>query len=540
MSGKPLFQPNVAAISTQEKAAARPTPSNGESANKAPNDNLASESLRVLFVEDTPQDVELSAAVIGRAGYNLAFDVVDTPTAFEQQLQRTAHDIVICDYNLRDWTAVDALDILKKSGVDIPFIAVSGSIGDEAAVDLIKRGATDYLLKDRVARLPAAIRHALEERQLRAERKRSEEQVKLQLQRLAALRAIDVAITSSLDIRVTLSVFLDQVTTQLGVDAADVFLFRPHTQMLEHAIARGFKSALGTRSYLPLGNDPASHAVLERRIISIPNLEEVRNRFAEAPSIQTEGFVSYLAVPLIAKGQVNGVLEIWQRQRLESNPDWLNFLEALAGQGAIAVDNAVLYQQLQASNSELIIAYDTTLEGWVKALDLRDNETEGHTRRVTELTTRLAYAYPFDNDQVMHIRRGALLHDIGKMAIPDAILHKPGPLTPEERAVMCRHTEYAYEWLFPIPYLRPALDIPYCHHERWDGSGYPRGLKGESIPLAARLFSVVDVWDALRSDRPYRASWPADKVIAHIRERQGQDFDPHIVEIFLKHMKDNG
>jgi response regulator RpfG family c-di-GMP phosphodiesterase len=510
----------------------------GPSPKKSPNENPAGKSLRVLFVEDTPHDVELSAAVIERSGYRLSYDAVDKRTSFEQQLEKGEHDIVVCDFNLRDWTAVDALAILKKSGRDIPLIVVSGSLGDEAAVSLIKEGANDYVLKDRVARLPAAIERALEEKALRAERKHSEAQIKLQLERLASLRAIDMAINSSLDIRVTLSVFLDQVTTQLNVHAAGVFLLRPHTQMLEHAIARGFRSPLSVRSYLPLGDDPAGHAVLERRIIHIPNLEASRAKFVGASFIESEGFVSYMAAPLIAKGQVNGVLEIWQRQLLEPNPDWLSFLEALAGQGAIAVDNAALNQQLQASNAELLLAYDTTLEGWVKALDMRDNETEGHTRRVTELTTRLAYDYPIDGDQVVHIRRGALLHDIGKMAIPDAILRKTGPLTPEEWKVMRRHTEYAYEWLSPIPYLRPAVEIPYCHHERWDGSGYPRGLKGEAIPLAARLFSVVDVWDALRSNRPYRAGWSTEKVIAYIQERQGKDFDPHIVEVFLKHVKD--
>jgi HD-GYP domain-containing protein (c-di-GMP phosphodiesterase class II) len=250
--------------------------------------------------------------------------------------------------------------------------------------------------------------------------------------------------------------------------------------------------------------------------------------------LENENFVSYAAAPLIGKGEVNGVLEIWQREPLNPSPDWLDFLNVLAGQGAIAVDNAILYEKLQASNSELVIAYDTTLEGWVKALDLRDNETEGHTRRVTELTTRLAYAYPVNSEQIVHIRRGALLHDIGKMAIPDAILRKPGPLTPEEWEIMRKHTTYAHEWLSPIPYLRPAMDIPYCHHEKWDGSGYPRGLKGEEIPLAARLFSVVDVWDALRSGRPYRTGWPKETVVAYIREHQGSHFDPQVVDVFLR------
>jgi putative nucleotidyltransferase with HDIG domain len=238
-------------------------------------------------------------------------------------------------------------------------------------------------------------------------------------------------------------------------------------------------------------------------------------------------------VPLVAKGQVKGVLEVFHRSSLDADQDWLGFLEALAGQAAIAVDNATLYHDLQRSNLELALAYDTTLEGWSRALDLRDKETEGHTRRVTEMTVRLARAVGISDAEITHIRRGALLHDIGKMGIPDSILLKTGPLTDEEREIMHRHPQYAYELLMPIEFLRPALDIPYCHHERWDGTGYPRGLKGLEIPLAARIFTVVDVWDALRSDRPYRAAWPEERVRDHIMALAGSHFDPEVVEVFL-------
>jgi HD-GYP domain-containing protein (c-di-GMP phosphodiesterase class II) len=177
---------------------------------------------------------------------------------------------------------------------------------------------------------------------------------------------------------------------------------------------------------------------------------------------------------------------------------------------------------------------DATIEGWSRALSLRDKETEGHSRRVTAMSLRLARAMGLSEAELVHVRRGALLHDIGKMGIPDAILHKPGPLTDEEWEVLRRHPQYAHDWLAPIPALRPALDIPYGHHERWDGTGYPRGLKGEQIPLAARIFAVVDVWDALRSDRPYRAGWPEARVCAHIRTLAGTHLDPKVVEAFLR------
>ncbi len=189
---------------------------------------------------------------------------------------------------------------------------------------------------------------------------------------------------------------------------------------------------------------------------------------------------------------------------------------------------------LQQAHTDLLLSYDATIEGWVYALDLRDKETEGHSQRVTEMTARLAQAAGIVDPELTHVRRGALLHDVGKLGIPDAILLKPGKLTDEEWVIMRRHPQYAYDMLAPIPFLRPALDIPFCHHEKWDGSGYPRGLAGEAIPLAARLFAAVDVWDALRSDRPYRAGWPKEKVLDYICTQAGTHFDPKAVDLFLQ------
>jgi HD-GYP domain-containing protein (c-di-GMP phosphodiesterase class II) len=218
----------------------------------------------------------------------------------------------------------------------------------------------------------------------------------------------------------------------------------------------------------------------------------------------------------------------------------MEFLHTLAGQAAIAIDSSQLFENLQRSNQELIQAYDTTLEGWARALELRDRETEGHTRRVTELTIRLARFMGVRDHDLVNIHRGVLLHDIGKMGVPDHILKKEGELTKEEWAEMCQHPVYAYNLLSPISFLRGVLDIPYCHHEHWDGSGYPRGLRGEQIPLAARIFSVVDNWDALLSDRPYRRAWPQEKVIKHLKEIAGTMLDPKIVEIFLKMIENEG
>ncbi|NOY98416.1 MAG: GAF domain-containing protein [Chloroflexi bacterium] len=367
-----------------------------------------------------------------------------------------------------------------------------------------------------------------------AERKQAKEQIQRQLQRLAALHNIDMAITSSVDLRVTLNVLLNQVTTQLGVDAADVLLFNPHTQILKYGAGNGFRTTALQHTQLRVGQGHAGRAALERRILSIPNLAEETDDSTHGLLLASEDFVAYYAVPLIAKGKVVGVLEIFHRTPLEPDPEWLDFLESIATQAAIAIDNIDLFDNLQRSNLELVMAYDATLEGWGRALDLRDKETEGHTQRVTEMALRLAHAMNVNKAGLAHIRRGALLHDIGKMGVPDNILRKPGPLNDEEWEIMRQHPVYAYEMLSPITYLRPALDIPYCHHEKWDGTGYPRGLKGKETPLAARVFAVVDVWDALLSDRPYRKAWPEKKVLAYIREQAGKHFDPEVAEAFLE------
>lgn len=305
-------------------------------------------------------------------------------------------------------------------------------------------------------------------------------------------------------------------------------------QTLEYVISKGFHSSALKYTKLHLGESNAGRAAIERRIVTIPNLKEDIDGFKRSRKFVQEEFVSYFAVPLVAKGQVKGVLELFHRSFMEANADWLEFLEAIADQGAIAIDNSTLFDELQQSNTELILAYDTTIEGWSRALDLRDKETEGHTQRVSEMTVHVARALGIKEKDIVHIRRGALLHDIGKMGVPDSILLKPGPLTDDEWELMKLHPVHAHKMLYPIEYLRPAIDIPFYHHEKWDGTGYPHGLKGEEIPISARIFAIVDVWDALRSDRPYRPAWPREKVSEHIRSLSGTHFDPDVVKVLLE------
>ena len=347
-----------------------------------------------------------------------------------------------------------------------------------------------------------------------------------------------IAISGSMDLQTTLNFLLEQLKTQLRADATEVLLLNPHSQTLEYAAGSGFRTRGAKTAHIHLGEDFAGRVALERLAIEANDPAQIRKTPHFAALWASEGFTAYYGMPLISKGVVKGVLEVYHRAPFHPDPDWIGFLEALAGQAAIAIDNAQLFENQENSNTELILAYDTTIEGWSQALDLRDRETKGHTVRVSQITLRLAKAMGIGDAELAHIRRGALLHDIGKMGVPDSILLKPGTLTDEEWKIMRLHPIYAFTLLSPIAYLRPAMDIPHCHHEKWDGTGYPRGLKGEEIPFAARLFAVVDVWDALTSDRTYRKAWPEEKVREYIQSLSGTHFDPKAVPAFLQLMEE--
>lgn len=369
------------------------------------------------------------------------------------------------------------------------------------------------------------------------ERKKAEENVRRKLSHLKALREIDMAIASSFAMQLNLSVLLKHTIAELGADAADILLLNPSLNMLEYAAGSGFRTLAIEKSNLRMGDGHAGQSAMQRIMVHIEDLRRGEHKFARADLLAREEFVSYFGVPLIAKGLVKGVLEVFHRSRLEPDLEWLDFLHTLAGQAAIAIEDAQLCRNLQQSNIELLQAYDATIEGWSRALDLRDKETEGHTQRVTQTAMMLGEQVGLSDKELQYMRWGGLLHDIGKMAVPDKILLKPDALTPEETEIMKQHTIYALQMLSPIQYLKPALDIPYCHHERWDGSGYPRGLKGEEIPLAARIFAVADVYDALSSDRPYRPKWAEADVLEYIRQNAGSYFDPQIVDVFLQMME---
>ncbi len=362
----------------------------------------------------------------------------------------------------------------------------------------------------------------------------ADERARRHMRQVDALRSIDRAIGSSLDLSLVLRVILDHVSGELNCDASAILLRRPESNELRYAQTRGFTSSNPEECIVHVGEGNAGVAALERKIITSSTLSREDIAPGQVSWIEAEGFVAGFAAPLMAKGEVKGVLEVYHRAPLKPDSNWLSFFETLAGQAAIAIDNAALFQELQVSNSDLSLAYDTTLEAWAQALDIRDKETEGHSRRVLDLTVAVARAMGITDQDMKHVRRGALLHDLGKLVCPEEIHVKTGPLTKEEWELMRAHPEFTYNALSHIRSLRPALDIPYCHHERWDGQGYPRGIKGEEIPLTARIFAIVDAYDSLTSGRPFRGPVGRQAALDQIRESAGTQFDPRIVTRFLE------
>ncbi|MBI9043909.1 MAG: HD-GYP domain-containing protein, partial [Anaerolineaceae bacterium] len=366
------------------------------------------------------------------------------------------------------------------------------------------------------------------------ERKKAQEKIQSYVQRLEALRAIDKAITSDQNLETTLGIFAEQTVDKLKVDAASVLIYDPDSKTMKfHAGAGLNKDTI--REYESRSRDNAAYlSTSEQGIVHLSDLSEKPGESDLKILLNGEKAVECYLVAMISKEKMIGILKLYNSKPREIDEDWKNFLEALATQGAIAISDAQKVIKLRNSNIDLEYAYNVTLEGWAKALELRDNETKGHSDRVTDMTLILGISMGIQGDALVQLRRGSLLHDIGKMGIPDSILHKPGPLNEDEWIIMRQHPIFAYDLLQPVPFLQPALDIPYCHHEKWDGTGYPRGLKGEEIPISARIFAVVDVWDALLSDRPYRKAWPEEKVLNYLKEQTGKHFDPLAVETFLR------
>ena len=362
------------------------------------------------------------------------------------------------------------------------------------------------------------------------------DQMKLKQSQLRALMSVGQVINSSMGLRRVLEEVMDSLISLIHAERGFLML-RESNGELAVQIARGIAHINLDEEAFKVSKTVVRKVVESGTPVLTTNAQ-ADPRFDAQMSVAAYQLRSILCVPLKLKDDLIGVLYVDNRAHagiFKEND--LELISGFADQAAVAINSARLFEDLQESHRELEKAYQATLEGWVRALDLRDKETEGHTQRVTILTQRLARSMGVDGEALVHITRGALLHDIGKMAIPDGILLKPGQLTDDERMLIQKHPVYAYEMLSPIAFLVPAIDIPYCHHEKWDGSGYPRGLRGKDIPFAARIFPVVDVWDALTSNRPYRKALPQYEVRQRIKNDSGKHFDPVVVDAFME-MKD--
>ncbi|NJN68103.1 MAG: response regulator [Chloroflexaceae bacterium] len=439
----------------------------------------------ILIVDDDPISQKTLRALLSTQGN---YELVLAGSGMEalELAVKLMPDLILLDVMM---PGMDGFEVCRRLRDDpllseVPIIMITGLDDRESRLQGIEAGADDFIIKPfDPHELQARIRTTTRlnrYRHLMEERARFERVIELSPDGLMIVADTGVILLAN-----------PAMVRMLGTrDGATDLVGKP----LAAFIARGHEENHETFLYHLL-EDPTSVVRFETMMLGLDQ--------RQFPVEITGGYILWNGIPAV---QIN-VRDITARRQAE--------------------------EEIERSRNELAMAYDATLVGWVKALDLRDRETEGHSQRVTEMTVRLARALGIQGEQLEHIRRGALLHDTGKMGIPDRILFKPGPLTPEEWNLMRLHPVYAYEWLSPIAYLRPSLDIPYAHHERWDGSGYPRGLKGKEIPLAARIFAVVDVWDALRSDRPYRSAWSESRVRQHLRELAGIHFDPEMVEVFL-------
>ena len=455
--------------------------------------------IRILILEDQTWDLDLTLMHLSQAGFDPIWTCVDKKDDYLAHLHDDL-DIILADFQLPQFNALHALQYLKESRLDIPFIVVSGTISEEVAVQCMKLGAADYLLKDRMTRLGPAIENALHEKKLRDGQKHSNEQVSL------------------------LSSAIEQSTEGIAVtDTSGRVLFANNALSAMH----GYTSEELQGENISILYTPDARSISElanlRTVGEGQFSDETRHTRKDHSTFPGQINVSLLrdgaAQPI---GLIHTLRDITERKQSEAKIKQL-------------------LSNLQKKNDELEHAYDATLAGWVRFLDLKDQETEGHTQRVTKMTIELADLLGFTDTSLTHIRRGALLHDIGKMGVPDEILRKPGPLNHEEWEIMRRHPVYAFEMLSPIQFLHPALDIPHHHHERWDGTGYPDRLRHDEIPLPARVFTLIDVWDALTTDdRPYRNAWLSGKAIEYIKEQTGKHFDPELVQVFLEFIEQRG
>lgn len=359
------------------------------------------------------------------------------------------------------------------------------------------------------------------------------QETQAQVDKLTSLQRIEQTVLENLSLPTTLDMLIDQTVKELSVDAAAILYFHPQLKTLKFITQTGFRQNILQHTDLEIGEGLAGKAAESRSMVRVPDLKHTSQAISRDLEFSTEKFVSYFGVPLTSKGRLVGVMELYHRKKLDPDQSWIDLLEMIAGLAAIAIDYQNVHKNLERSRNELDKSLDAIIEGWAQALELRGIESPGHWRRIEELSLALGQKLGVKSKLLNDLRRGVLLHDIGKMAIPDEVLHKRTALSVEERKLIGKHPIAAHDLLKDVEGLKSALDVPLYHHERWDGTGYPYQLEGENIPYLARIYAVVDVWDAMRSDRPYRKAFSKEKALQILNEEAGKQFDPEIVQAFL-------
>jgi PAS domain S-box-containing protein len=458
---------------------------------------MPEELINILLIEDEDPHAELIERAFESQGSRIKIRRVKSLTEARAQILIQEPSLIIADWRLPDGESMELLPN-HLDPLATPIILMTSYGNERIAVEALKSGALDYVVKspESMLDMPHLAERAIGQWMARADR----------------IHMQGALLESEAQFRLLAENASDMIA-RLSTSGQILYVSPACRTILGYAPAE----LTGTSSF---------------DIIHEEDRQNVLDVFKEKPFDTTRDATAVYRA-LHKDGNY-----VWLETSARAIPDPKSgsILEVQSASRDIT-ERKKAEKALQDAHDNLQEAYQKTIEGWVRALDLRDRETEGHTQRVTELTLKVAGTLGFSDEELSHIRRGALLHDMGKMAIPDEILQKPGPLNETEWGKMRQHPRYAYEMLSPIAYLQPALDIPFCHHERWDGGGYPRGLKGEEIPLVARLFAIIDVWDALCSDRPYRKKLPQQEVIAYLREKSGQLFDPKLVDIFLSIME---
>lgn len=380
----------------------------------------------------------------------------------------------------------------------------------------------------------AILRGLAERLEKEMQRSISRASIASQIRNISFLKLISRSINATMDFNTVINPILERILEFLSGDAVALYTFEKEKGCLVCRAEFGFRTSNLDKS-IRFGEPYVGIAAEEQRITSVSDFRYINGEFAGF--IAAEGFLSQHCTPIIIAGKTIGVLELFQRKPFSASPEWLTFFDAIALQTGLALDYNDLYAELQTAYMNLGRSYDAIIEGWSAAMDMRDEITEGHSKRVTSLACALAVRLGLGDADVESIRKGSLLHDIGKIGIPDSVLKKEGPLDEGEWVLMKSHPRLAYEMLSKIPCFEKSLEIPLYHHERWDGSGYPFGLKGKDIPLGARFFAIIDVYDALTSNRPYRDPWVTSRAIEYLRNQAGILFDPELVERFMDMMK---